>query len=181
MAAGNLAARRHRPSGRFPALRRGKGVVKIRGLRGAAASRCGITILSVAGFRPYAQCNESDPRLSTLTQDAAGEGSSVFRRSNRGQKQFGRIGGKVTPIVQQRPGDPAHPAGDDGDGRVGLLAAGTVLSVEVTEVRGAADGHPSGLDERPFQPAIRKRHHPAMGGLAAGTVGGGDQSSVAAG
>ena len=128
---------------------------------------------------PGAHSSQSDPRLSTLTLDAADERSSVFGRSNRGQSEFGRIGEKVTPIVQELPGDAAHPAGDDGDGGVGLLAAAAVPLVDVAEVAGAADGHPGGLDEGPLEPAVGEGHHAAVAGLAPGAVGGGHQAGVA--
>lgn len=127
-----------------------------------------------------AHCSKSDPRLSTLTQDATASGPSVFKRSNRGQRESGRIGREVTPIVQQVPGDGAQAARDDGDGGVGLLAAGPVPPVEAAEVRRAADGHPGRLDKGPLQPAVGVGQHAAVGGLAAGAVGGGHEAGVAA-
>ena len=118
--------------------------------------RCGITILSAAGpSAPSRIVVQSDPRSSTLTQDAAASGPSVFRRSNRGQKQFGRIGREVTFFAQQMPGDRAQAPRDDGDGGIGFLAAGAVPPIDAAEVRRATDGHPGGFDKGPFQPASK--------------------------
>ena len=48
----------------------------------------------------------------------------------------------------------AHAPGDDGDGRVGLFAAGNMALVKAPKVRAATHGDPGAFDQCPAQPFV---------------------------
>jgi len=82
-------------------------------------------------------------------------------------------------LFEHFPCDLGDAPGDDGDGGVWLLAAGSLAFEMFAEVAVATDDHPGSLDEGPSQPFVALVDHAALIEVSGGTMRGGGQSAVA--